>query len=240
MGLAISLALHVVLISLAGLWLDPHVEHAPDAPEATMPEPERAMRAVVIARGEAAEPPAAEPVPEPLPPATRRPTVTPLPRPPAEAEAAESPAERRTAAERLSPRVVDPRLWRPMIVLPREPSFEDVQARVAAAIEMLSDSALAETERALRARDWTVEDASGGRWGVSPGKLHLGSITLPLPLYFPVDMEEQARQAYWYELETQLQRAEFLENFDARVRSIRERRDRERSERRSTDHSGGR
>jgi hypothetical protein len=235
-GLAISLALHIVLIAIAGRLLDPDVVYVPELRETTVVEPERGIRVVGIVESEVAEAMAPEPVAEPVRPAPRRPQVA----PPAVTEDAEAAPERRTAAERLAPRVVDPRLWRPMIVLPREPSFEDVQARVAAAIEMLSDSALAETERAIRSRDWTVEDAKGGRWGVSPGKLHLGSLTLPLPLYFPVDMEEQARQAYWFELETQLQRAEFLENFDSRVRSIRERRDRERSEGRPSDNSGRR
>jgi hypothetical protein len=140
--------------------------------------------------------------------------------------------ETRTAAERLAPRVVDRRLWRPVVVLPREPTLSDVQDRIELAIEMLSDSALAEAERAMRARDWTVEDASGGRWGISPGALHLGSVTLPLPIFFPADMEQEARNAYWREVEHQMDRAEFLQSFDARVKAIRERRDRERAERR--------
>jgi hypothetical protein len=125
------------------------------------------------------------------------------------------------------------------VLLPREPRLEDVQARLAEAMEMLSDSALADAERAMRARDWTVEDADGGRWGISPGKLHLGSVTLPLPIFFPVDMEQQARDRYWAELELQFDRAELMESFDVRVRAIRERRDRERAERRSTENNGG-
>lgn len=199
-------------------------------------QPDDAMRAIALS-SEASPAPAtdaaevAPPSPEPGAPAA----VT-----EAESdEAEEEPVEIRTAAERLAPRLVDPRLWQPMVLLPREPTLQDVQDRVAAAMEMLSDSALAEAERAIRARDWTVEDGSGGRWGVSPGKLHLGSVTLPLPLFFPVDMEAEASQAYWYELETQLDRAEFLESFDARVRAIRERRDRERAERRPAENNGG-
>jgi hypothetical protein len=235
-GLALSFALHVVLVTLASLWLDPDVSYAPLPLDPTAAEPERGLRAVALAEAEAVvEPPAETPVARPTPPPVRRPQAPPSPAT-VEAEA----VDRRTAAERLTPRMVDPRLWRPMIVLPKEPSFSEVQDRVARAIEMLSDSALAETERAMRARDWTVTDASGGRWGISPGQIHLGSITLPLPLSFPMDMEGLAQQEYWYELENQLQRAEFLENFDSRVRSIRERRDRERNERRPANDRGGR
>jgi hypothetical protein len=239
-GLAISLALHVVFIALAGRWLEPAVGYDRVAPEVTVPEPDRTMRAVALAEPtdptEPAEPDPALEIQEQVAP---RPTA---PRPPsaqAEEPAQEAELERRTAAERLAPRVVDPRLWRPLVLLPREPTFEEVQDRVAAAMEMLSDSALADAERAIRSRDWTVEDARGGRWGISPGKIHLGSITLPLPLYFPVDMEAELANAYWYELEAQLERTEFLESFDARVKAIRERRERERGERRSGTSGGG-
>jgi hypothetical protein len=240
-GLALSFAIHVALIGLAGLWLDPHIAYAPPPPVDATAQPEAALRGVKIAEpGRSPEPASLEPVRDPTPPRVER------PRPPQPTsseggppEAERPAAERRTAAERLAPRMVDPRLWRPMIVLPREPSFADVQDRVGRAIEMLSDSALADAERAVRARDWTVTDSNGDRWGISPGQLHLGSITVPLPVYFPTDMDGLADQRQWYELETQLQRAELIENFDARVRSIRERRDRERSDRR-TGGSGGR
>ncbi|NIP81429.1 MAG: hypothetical protein GWM90_20320 [Gemmatimonadetes bacterium] len=124
-----------------------------------------------------------------------------------------------------------------MILIPREPTLDDVEARIAAAVELLSDSALAEAEAAVRARDWTVEDASGGRWGISPGKIHLGKLTLPLPIWFPVDDGGGASQ--WYELEAQLDRTRILESFEDRVRAIRERRDRERAERRAGDNGGG-
>ncbi|HSH45951.1 MAG TPA: hypothetical protein VK966_08850, partial [Longimicrobiales bacterium] len=142
------------------------------------------------------------------------------------------PVEQLTAAERLAPRLVDPRLWRP-VILPRTPTFADVQARIAEAVGMLSDSALAETERAMAATDWTVEDDDGGRWGISPGKLHLGKLTLPLPIAFPPAMtpEDIASEREWYDIQAQAQRAELLESFEERVKAIRERRERERAER---------
>lgn len=240
-GVAISAALHLLLIGLAGRWLEPGDPSVATTPDVPAPEPAAAMRAVRLSDLEVADRAIEDPA---LPPSPVTATVTRPATPDTDpAEDADDAEERRvalrSAAERLAPRVIDPRIWRPMVLLPREPRLEDVQARLAEAMEMLSDSALADAARAARARDWTVEDADGGRWGISPGKLHLGSITLPLPIYFPMDMEQQARDAYWAELETQLDRAEFLENFDARVRAIRERRERERAERRPTDNGGG-
>jgi hypothetical protein len=242
-GLILSLAVHVVVIAVVSGWLEPEIRYRIDPSSTVATEPEAGMRAVALSGARATGP--VDPTPTPPPttsPESARERV-------AEAEETErrdpdetrdpvgerARVETRTAAERLAPRVVDPRLWRPMIVLPRELDLDDVQERIGAAMEMLSDSALAEAERAMRALDWTVEDADGGRWGISPNGLHLGSLTLPLPIFFPVDMEQEARNAYWRELELQLDRADFLENFDARVKAIRERRDRERSERRSND-----
>lgn len=235
-GLLLSVVFHVVLIAVVSRWLDPEVRYVPVPRAAPAVEAERGMRAVVISETSGPEATAPSPGLPPLQPAEERPDPpTParerdVAEPAAEAEPAAR-TETRTAAERLAPRVVEPRLWRPLVVLPRDPTLSDVQDRIELAIEMLSDSALAEAERAMRARDWTVEDASGGRWGISPGRLHLGSVTLPLPIVFPVDMEQEARNEYWRELELQFDRAHFLENFDARVRAIRERRERERAER---------
>lgn len=234
-GLAVSFILHFLLIVLASRWLEPADHAGAAAPDPMVVQPDDAMRAVALSDGTSPAPgpeaTVSPPISDPAPPAA-------VPEEDEEDAPEDEPAELRTAAERLAPRLVDPRLWEPMVLLPREPTLEDVQDRIAAAMEMMSDSALAEAERAMRARDWTVEDGSGGRWGISPGKIHLGSVTLPLPLFFPVDMEAEARQAYWDELETQLDRAEFLESFDNRVRAIRERRERERAEDRTRANDG--
>ncbi|CAN5822868.1 hypothetical protein BH23GEM6_BH23GEM6_26650 [soil metagenome] len=40
-------------------------------------------------------------------------------------------------------------------------------------------------ERARRSTDRTRTDASGRRWGASPGKIHLGGVTLPAPTLTP-------------------------------------------------------
>ncbi|MGH7463344.1 MAG: hypothetical protein ACREMA_20235, partial [Longimicrobiales bacterium] len=72
------------------------------------------------------------------------------------------------------------------------------------------------------------------RWGVSPGKLHLGGITLPLPLAFNTppgrrdEVNSQLRN--WSEIQAQATRGEIKESFEDRVKEIRKRKDRERAE----------
>ena len=79
-----------------------------------------------------------------------------------------------------------------------------------------------------RATDWTVTDEAGGRWGVSPGKVHLGGITLPMPVNLspPPGRREEvaARTRGWSETQAQAARAAADDNFQDRVKAIRERR----------------
>ena len=235
MALLISLAVHWLILNAAGAWLDPDPDRAHRRAEPILAEPPRGMRAIQLA-----DPEPREPVePEEPEPEEEEPELEPEePAAVARADVEAAPADTLSAADRLAPRVVDPRLWRPMVLLPREPTIEDVEARVAAAVELLSDSALAAAEAALRARDWTVEDESGGRWGISPGTIHLGQLTLPLPIWLPVDPEVAAANRQWHELDQQLERARILETFQERVKAIRERRDREREEQRAENGGG--
>lgn len=83
--------------------------------------------------------------------------------------------------ERLRIGEGDPRLWQPLDPELLAPTpHELLELRLAAAIEAGNDSALAEAERLAEALDWTHTDAEGNRWGVSPGKIHLGDIEIPL------------------------------------------------------------
>lgn len=237
-ALVVSVVVHVVGLGFVGAWLEPGPE--PEARRVpVIAEPPGGIRAIELAAPpEVPEMPAAPEEPE-------APDVTPEPEEEAAPAVAQTeparttPADSVSAADRLAPRVVDPRLWEPMVLIPREPTLAEVEARVAAAVELLSDSALAEAEAAIRARDWTVEDADGGRWGISPGKIHLGKLTLPLPIWLPVDPEASLAERRWYELDHQLERARILESFEARVKAIRERRDRERAERMEAENGGG-
>lgn len=236
-GLAISVLVHVVALVLISDWLTPAPGPSPRLPDALHVEAPRGMRAIEM-RDEG-DPTSLERPDEPAPEARTDPAparqVAAAPEPPPEMEPADVPS----AAERLAPRVVDYRLWQPMVLVPREPTIGDVEARIAAAVELLSDSALAEADAAIRARDWTVQDDSGGKWGVSPGKLHLGSVTLPLPIWFPVDPAAIEADAMWYELDQQLERTRILDSFEERVRAIRERREKERAEARARGDNGG-
>lgn len=136
-------------------------------------------------------------------------------------------------AERLRPRFADARLWR---VLPDEffeLTLEQREELVLAGrlTAWLDSAAIAQAaEDALT--DWTYTDSDGGRWGISPGKIHLGDITLPLPVNFaaPVGKRDETAQLVWQweEIMRQAARAEVEMSWRERAEAIRARRDAER------------
>jgi hypothetical protein len=139
-----------------------------------------------------------------------------------------------TAAERLRPNLVDARLWRS----PPPEFFEltlDQREELILADRITSwlDSVQAAQAAEERLTDWTFTDGRGGRWGVSPGKLHLGDITLPLPLAFgtPVGKRDETNQLLWQweEIMRQAGRAEVELSWRERAEAIRKRRDAERA-----------
>ena len=183
---------------------------------------------------------------------------------PVAAEAAAVETEIGLAPEREDPRSVrdrlryhlnTPQLWRPPSEeIAAEPTPQEiVQRRIAAQLGEYNDSVAAEAAAAERAMDWTVKDADGGRWGVSPGAIHLGSITIPVgDSHFavaPGRREEFAgRVRTWNELQDQAVREEAKGEFKDRVKAIEERMNRERAARvgttpppvpRDTTRSGG-
>jgi hypothetical protein len=101
----------------------------------------------------------------------------------------------------------------------------------------------AEAARAAGALDWTVKDRNGGRWGVSPGAIHLGGITLPLPIQFSPppgrrdEMVERSRR--WSEGEAQRALFDVQASFEDRVRAVRERADAQRDSARRSGGGGG-
>ncbi len=236
-GLVLSIVVHVAAILWVSELLTPRPRSSPRATRVVVVPPSgmRAVQLSVVQPGREAAP-----QPEQLPrtvttPARTQRRVPAEPGP--EAEARKPDVE--SAADRLAPRVVDPRFYEPMVLVPHAPTLSEVEARLGAAVEMLNDSALAATDRALRSRDWTVVDKNGGKWGISPGKLHLGKLTLPLPIYLVSDDEFDPKSSRWIELQDQADRAALLDSFRERVKAIRDRRDRERAERKAAETGGG-
>lgn len=96
-----------------------------------------------------------------------------------------TPLRYRSAAERLRAGDGDARLWMPLDPgLVELTAHEILELEIKIALEAMSDSAAAQAERARMALDWTRTDDDGNRWGVSPGRIHLGKITVPLPFGF--------------------------------------------------------
>jgi hypothetical protein len=143
-----------------------------------------------------------------------------------------------TVADRLAPRAADPRLWAnaPDPLRPELEPLNNVRARVYSALSAYNDSIAAAAAAAQNALDWTVRDKNGGRWGVSPTGIHLGTVTLPLPS-LGMSAEQRAASRVWNETQHQASRRQVEQNFDDRVRAIRARKDAARD---SARRGGGR
>lgn len=222
-GLVASVLIHILFIRLSPLivrYIEPDIVYYVPTQVAI---PERGMRVLDIV---AVEGPVVEPVPEP------EVEVTPI-------EAEGEPTPYVSAAERLRPRVGDWRLWlvppsmRRSDRTPAERTAE-VRARLYAILEAYDDSMAAELAREMERLDWTIGE-QGEEWGISPGKIHLGGITLPLPLYFGLDPAEARRRQgaidEWNLIQGQAGQGAIDDLFEERVRAIRERRLREAAER---------
>ena len=109
------------------------------------------------------------------------------------------PERYRSAAERLRAGEGDPRLWAPLDPSLVEPTPQQLLTlRILAAVESSNDSAAAEAQRLAEAMDWTYTDAEGKRWGVSPGRVHLGDVEIPLGNFgFGPPPDYNGDQAEW-------------------------------------------
>jgi hypothetical protein len=101
-----------------------------------------------------------------------------------------------------------------------------------ARIDAINDSIAGVTAREAAGTDWTRTDRQGRRWGVSPGTIHLGDVTIPIGdsgFQAPREREEEARE-----------RARTREEIDRQEqdRQIREARD-ERNRRAAERRGGG-
>jgi hypothetical protein len=104
-------------------------------------------------------------------------------------------------------------------------------AGLAERIGAFNDSVAGEAERARRSTDWTRTDSNGRRWGASPGKIHLGGVTLPGPAFTPPpgqrdEIEKRAKQRA--EIDRQADDAQRRRALEEQRRSARERGDRAR------------
>jgi len=231
-----SVLLHILFIRLSPLvvrYLEPDVGLFPTRPVVRVsPQGMRALEIRVTESAPVEVTPEPQPEPVELEPGEVVEEVGPVP----------------SAVERLRPRVGDWRLWVvPAVRRPRDLTAEEraaqIRARLYAQLEAFDDSVAAELARELDRLDWTVGE-EGNKWGVSPGQLHLGPITLPLPLGFaphPATQRELADQAAeWDAIRRQAGQAVIEETFEERVRAIRERRERERAEQEAQrDTTGG-
>jgi hypothetical protein len=244
-ALVASAAIHLAILHLISFPVDVEPARATPPPVSL---PERAMRAYDVAEVAAAVAPIEVQLEqrqrEREIPAAALPwgVVT----PPAEVEGAPGRDPGTVTRDPLRYRMGAREVWRPQSPLPPEELSPDerVRARVAAQLKEYNDSIAAEEAARANALDWTTRTASGGRWGVSPEGVHLGSITLPrwlvpTPAVSPEKRAEFAgRERNWAELQRQAERIEIREVFDDRVRAIRERNEQERARQNSVTGSG--
>ncbi len=233
-GIGASAAFHVVVIVLYSVvmtqWGPPETVLGVDSPSRSSSDM-RVVRVVEIElRDLTAEPP------EELPEAEEvRLEFTDAGLPdPDPVELSEPPGGRR-AADVLRVRSSDTRLWREALPEAFElTEAQRMQLELAGKIEEWTDSVAIALAAEYALTDWTTTDDQGRRWGISPGQLHLGDITLPLPFYFSgnsIQREQAARRA-WEDQDilngtnSQAVRSSWRE----RAEAIRRRRDRSRDE----------
>lgn len=229
---AISVATHAIVI-LVYPRLNPEAAPVVAPPPVFVPASQDGMRVVRLRELDETIP-APEPEPE-VPPARPEAELPEDANPEVVVADAEVPAgDPRTAAERLRPSMNNPEVWRPIdpelldLTLEERARFE-----MAAVLDLWIDSITTAEAARVAAMDWTYTDADGGRWGFSPGKIHLGSITLPLPFNFgpnPSRINElRERDWEWMELERGAVAAAVEQSWKDRSRAIRERMDAERA-----------
>jgi len=140
-----------------------------------------------------------------------------------------------TPAERLRPYLTDPRLW-----APPPPEFgaltleQREELAIAGRLDAWYDSVAAAAAADAAWTDWTFTDGDGDRWGISPGQLHLGDVTIPLPTFAaPPGQRDYLWQ--WDEIARQGAQVAVQESVRERLEAIRARRDRERAAARQAD-----
>ena len=230
-GFSISAVLHIVLVALYPFF----ARDLRDGPAATfLPEPSEPGGTQVLRVIEIAADPADSPD-DPL--ELEQPNEVEIAPETVDLSDTESrfPDRYRSATDRLRAGQGDPRLWRPLDPSMTEPTPEEVaRLLLLTAIESMNDSAMIVAERARRATDWTYTDDEGKTWGVSPGRLHLGDLSIPLPFGFgpPPDYNgDQARRAFdFLDIDRAAGTRAARESWKERLEAMEERRERRRAE----------
>lgn len=142
---------------------------------------------------------------------------------------------RRRAVEVLAPQAEDSAIWRRVDPeLAELTDIEEARLRLRWAASDWNAARDAEARAAEDALDWTHTDDEGNRWGVSPGKIHLGKVALPLPFGFgnARGTNPNAERARFQadEIDRAAARGAAWETQKARARAIREREDKKRKE----------
>lgn len=150
-----------------------------------------------------------------------------------------------TAAERLRPATLSEELWIPLVPEAMVLSDDEmIRNLVYRRLQEFNDSMAIQAARAAAGTDWTYTDDEGNRWGISPGKLHLGSITIPLPFSFGTPTGASDDRLDMLFMEREIQRAAGVlqrnETIRERAAAIKARIDAERARRSTTgDTLGG-
>ena len=139
----------------------------------------------------------------------------------------------------VRPNYSDPRLWEPpkAIVAPPKSVAETIDALIAEGIQPYNDS-LARVAQRRDPTDWTVEKG-GYKWGIDKRAIRLGPVSIPtallalLPLNVqgnPMTIEKDRTYAAMHrEISWHAQQGANNADFAKAVRSIRERKERERA-----------
>lgn len=196
-GLAVSLAIHLVLLLVVGRSLRMDApEPRPSAPEAIvqLQGPVALELGRVIPASEEPEQETTQPPPEQM--EAEVPPVEPRPEPPAEgppvvaqegqADADESDDGFLTNAEILQPKEGDERLFQEYAdnqipVYLAENPYAAYEGAIRARLGMMLDSLNLSEEQRRRATEWLTGE-EGEEWGVSQDGIHIGGMVIPIDL----------------------------------------------------------
>ncbi len=138
------------------------------------------------------------------------------------------------ASEVLRVKNSDDRLWRkaqPEVFQLDE--TEIMELMLAGRLEIWVDSVYRAMEAENALTDWTKTDSEGKRWGVSPGRLHMGDVSIPLPIYFGGNswQRERSTRRAWEDRDIMnaSRDASIRRSWRERAEAIRRRKDRERA-----------